>query len=84
MQEIISRYEYLMRQHREYVEEHQQEREMMQGWKQSQQQYKANIDQLQNILVSSHLHPSVYARSRSDPPRRIATPSSWSSSTGTA
>lgn len=56
IQDLISRYEYLYRTHQEYVQEHQQERERAQTFKQVENQHNATIVQLQNILVGRPQH----------------------------
>ena len=51
-QDVISRYEYLMQKHSEYVEEHKQEREFAKSFREREQQLQANILHLQRIMVS--------------------------------
>ena len=51
-QDVISRYEYLMQKHSEYVEEHKQEREFAKSFREREKQLQANILHLQRIMVS--------------------------------
>ena len=60
LQDVLTRYDYLMRKHQEYVEEHKQEREQSQSSLQSEQYWYAQAMNLQRLLVS-HSTSAPYA-----------------------
>jgi phosphopantetheine adenylyltransferase len=64
-QDVITRYENLLREHDEYVEVHQTEREYVKGTLEREQLLNSSVQRMQNIMVTSrssllnHIHPDA-------------------------